>query len=127
MCSAGRSHAHAQARRVYDDLPAVFCFGFCPLPQPRPVLLTLIRNTTATMSFPQTQHMQTHFAPDVYKASHDNLVDPNATPFAPNTQHKSYVLDTSVRPFLPSCGCTNVLIARRPSKRATSMTTTIVT
>jgi len=47
------------------------------------------------MSFPQTHHFQsTHFS-DIYKPSHDNLVDTNATPFAPNSQHKSYVLDTS--------------------------------
>lgn len=47
------------------------------------------------MSFPQSQRLQTHFAPDVYKSSPDNLVDPKVTPFAPNAQHKSYVLDTS--------------------------------
>lgn len=47
------------------------------------------------MSFPQTHQFQsTHFS-DIYKPSHDNLVDTNATPFSPNSQHKSYVLDTS--------------------------------
>jgi hypothetical protein len=53
------------------------------------------------MSFPQTQRPQTHFASDTYKFSHDNLVDTNATPFEPNAQHNSYVLNTSVRPSLP--------------------------
>jgi len=47
------------------------------------------------MSFPQTQRPQTHFASDTYKFSHDNLVDTNATPFEPNAQHNSYVLNTS--------------------------------
>lgn len=47
------------------------------------------------MSFPQTQRLQTHFASDAYKPSHDNLVDPKVTPFSPNAQHKSYILNTS--------------------------------
>jgi len=47
------------------------------------------------MSFPQTHNFQsTHFS-DIYKPSHDNLVDTNATPFSPNSKHKSFVLDTS--------------------------------
>jgi hypothetical protein len=47
------------------------------------------------MSFPQTHHFQSTHFPDIYKPSPDNLVDTNAPPFAPNSQHKSYVLDTS--------------------------------
>jgi len=43
------------------------------------------------MSFSQTRPQ---LSLDTYK-SHDNLVDPNATPFTPNDQHKSYYLDTS--------------------------------
>ncbi|KAI0005463.1 hypothetical protein BJV74DRAFT_804560 [Russula compacta] len=47
------------------------------------------------MSFPQTQRFQSDFSSDINKPSHDNLVDHNATPFAPNPQHKSFILDTS--------------------------------
>ncbi|KAI0307566.1 hypothetical protein B0F90DRAFT_1944658 [Multifurca ochricompacta] len=47
------------------------------------------------MSFSQTQRLQTPLSSDTFKPSHDNLVDSNSTPFAPNSQHKSYVLDTS--------------------------------
>ncbi|KAH9075793.1 hypothetical protein EDB83DRAFT_2352351 [Lactarius deliciosus] len=46
------------------------------------------------MSFPQTHHFQSTHFPDTYKPSHDNLVDTNVTPFSPNSQHKSYVIDT---------------------------------
>ncbi|KAI9512354.1 hypothetical protein F5148DRAFT_1164297 [Russula earlei] len=47
------------------------------------------------MSLSQSQRLQIRFASDTLKFSDDNLVDPNATPFAPNAHHKSYVLDTS--------------------------------
>ena len=80
------------------------------------------------MSFPQTQRLQTHFASDAYKPSHDNLVDPKVTPFSPNAQHKSYILNTSVRSPLSSCEGINVLMVRRLSEKATSsMTTTMET
>jgi hypothetical protein len=73
-------------------------FGFLSPLSTKAGPLTLFHNITATMSFSQTQHMQIHFTQDAYKAPLDNLVDPNATPFAPNARHQSYVLNTSVRP-----------------------------
>lgn len=50
------------------------------------------------MPLPQSQRLRPHFSVDTFKSSHDNLVDPNATAFAPNAQHKSYILETSVSP-----------------------------
>jgi hypothetical protein len=62
---------------------------------PRPVLSPTI---IQTMPLPQSQRLRPHFSVDTFKSSHDNLVDPNATAFAPNAQHKSYILETSVSP-----------------------------
>ena len=78
-----------------------------------------------TMSFPQTRP-QLSLSLDTFK-SHDNLVDPNATAFTPNAQHKSYFLDTSVSLFSHTMTDFQTLTSCRRSKRAISLMKTMET
>ncbi|KAI0271547.1 hypothetical protein BC834DRAFT_448834 [Gloeopeniophorella convolvens] len=45
------------------------------------------------MSLSHPQRTNFSDSSDFFKPSYDNLVDPNAAPFAPNAHHKSFVLD----------------------------------
>lgn len=79
--------SHAAVVELVNDSDDIQAGPLYSLSLPPLSTFTLFRN----MTFPPTHNFQSTDS-DIYKPSHDNLVDTNTAPFS---KHKSFVLDTS--------------------------------